>query len=70
MKKYEFSMHSGNSTKLAILINPEFDNGIVRAIKIGNFVGYDDNGKYVYQKCERQEFIAGGYKEIYNNFLF
>lgn len=60
MKKYEFSMSSGNSTTYAILTSPEFDNGIVRATQVAVLNGFTEDGKLAYRKCEEKEFIAGG----------
>lgn len=58
--KYEFSMYQNNVTVHAIVINPTFENGVMKATKIGRFLRVSRDGKSVYKECTPHEFIAGG----------
>lgn len=60
MKKYEFIMHFGNIKIYAIIANPIFENGIVRATQVGEISGFTGNQENIYVECEPKEFIAGG----------
>lgn len=60
MKKYKFTMHTGNTTTIAIVSDPIFDNGVVKARMVGECNGFNVNGGYAFKKCNPHEFIAGG----------
>ena len=44
MKMYEFNMASGNTTYTAIVTEPKFENGILRATQVGRLDGFKDGG--------------------------
>ena len=58
--RYLFEQTSGNTTKLAIMKNPEIKDGTVFAKKVGEFAGWNGPGERVYQSCTPVQFIAGG----------
>ena len=59
--KYKFTMHSGDTTTLAIIENIKFEDGVLKATKVGEFDGFDlDTNEQVFKECLKREFIAGG----------
>lgn len=62
MKKYVFTMEAGNGiTEIALVTRPEFESkGNVRMMKVGTFQRLNDEGHYLFKKCEEHEMIAGG----------
>ena len=58
--RYLFSQSSGNTTTIAIVENPDIKAGTVYAIQVGEFTGWNDEGKAVYKACSPKNFIAGG----------
>ena len=57
---YLFAMPHGNSATKVIVEEPEIKDGVVRAVKVGTFGGWNHNGEEMYDACEKMQFIAGG----------
>lgn len=63
MKAYEFKqVNDGNVTITALIIKPTFNNGILKAVKIGEPTFFDADGNVGYKDCGQKEFfVAGNY---------
>lgn len=58
--KYEFSMYQNNVTVHAIVSEPTFKDGVMKATMVGKFSEFTEDGRCVYEACVPHEFIAGG----------
>ena len=58
--RYIFSQQQGNSTRFAILEDPEVREGTVYATKVGEVAGLTTERKVVFEACTPVKVIAGG----------
>lgn len=60
VKYFELQQTNGNSTFVALVVDPIVESGSIRATKVGELDEISNSGKLIYRYCEPAEIIVIG----------